>query len=137
VSHWLKAGNRLDLGGLDLAVIHTPGEAPDHICLLDRADRLLFCADILLRGLVWTHLEGGSLEDVITSYQRLMDYFDEFDRLMPGHNEPSLDKDLLPEALAAAEKVLSGKAKFQEVTDPWNRRLKRYCFGEIEILARQ
>jgi glyoxylase-like metal-dependent hydrolase (beta-lactamase superfamily II) len=55
VSHWLVAGDRLDLGGRDLEMIHTPGEAPDHICLLDRADRLLFCGDILLRGPEWTH----------------------------------------------------------------------------------
>lgn len=31
VSHWLKDGERVSLGGKDLEVIHTPGEAPDHI----------------------------------------------------------------------------------------------------------
>ena len=88
-------------------VIHAPGEAPDHICLLDRADRILFCGDILLDGPVWTHLEGGSLKDLVKSYRKLMSYFGEFDRLMPGHNQPWLDKDLLPETLEGAEKVLS------------------------------
>ena len=43
-------------------VIHAPGEAPDHICLLDRADRVLFCGDILLDGPVWTHLEWRQSE---------------------------------------------------------------------------
>lgn len=61
VNHWLKDGERVDFGGLELEVIYTPGEAADHICLLDRADRILFCGDILLHGPVWTHLEGGSL----------------------------------------------------------------------------
>jgi len=136
VSHWLVTGDRLDLGGRDLEVIHTPGEAPDHICLLDRADRLLFCGDILLRGPVWTHLEGGSLKDLVTSYRTLMAYFDEFDHLMPAHNEPWLDRDLLPEALAGAEKVLSGQAEWREVVDPWNRRLRKYSFGRLEILTR-
>jgi glyoxylase-like metal-dependent hydrolase (beta-lactamase superfamily II) len=135
VSHWLKDGDRLDLGGQDLEVIYTPGEAPDHICLLDRVHRLLFCGDILLYGPVWTHLEGGSLRDLLTSYKRLMHFFDAFDYLMPCHNQPWLDKSLLPATLAGAEKVLSGEAKFREITDPWNRRLKQYSFGRFEILT--
>jgi glyoxylase-like metal-dependent hydrolase (beta-lactamase superfamily II) len=137
VSHWLRDGDRLDLGGRELEVIHTPGEAADHICLLDRTDRLLFCGDILLHGGVWTHLEGGSLKDLITSYRILMGYFDEFDHLMPGHNEPWLDKNFLPETLAGAEKVISGQAEFQEIIDPWNKRLRQYSFGRFAILTRQ
>jgi len=136
VRHWLKDGDRFDLGGRDLEVLYTPGEAPDHICLLDRTHRLLFCGDILLQGPVWTHLEGGSLKDLLATYQRLMYFFDDFDYLMPGHNQPWLDKSFLPEALAGAEKVLSGEAKFREITDPWNRRLKQYAFGRLEILTR-
>ena len=106
VNHWLKDRDRFNLGISDLEVIHTPGEAADHICLLDRANRILFCGDILLHGPVWTHLQGGSLKDLITSYRRLMGYFNDFDRLMPSHNEPWLDKDFLPETLAGAERVL-------------------------------
>jgi len=124
VSRWVEDGEQLNLGGKDLEVIHTPGEAPDHICLLDRTDRLVFCGDILLRGPVWTHLEGGSLEDLITSYRKLMNYFDDFDHLMPGHNQPWLEKNLLPETLAGAERVLSGEVKPRKIVDPWNRRLK-------------
>ena len=135
VSHWLKDGDRVDLGGRALEVIYTPGEAPNHICLLDRTHRLLFCGDILLRGPVWTHLEGGSLRDLVASYKKLMGFFDDFDYLMPCHNQPWLDKSFLPETLAGAEKVLSGEAEFREITDPWNRRLKQYSFGRFEILT--
>jgi glyoxylase-like metal-dependent hydrolase (beta-lactamase superfamily II) len=63
VDRWLTDGEWLDFGGLDLEVMYTPGEAVDHICLLDRRDRILFCGDILLHGPVWTHLEG-SLTDL-------------------------------------------------------------------------
>jgi glyoxylase-like metal-dependent hydrolase (beta-lactamase superfamily II) len=56
VSRWLKPSDRIDLGDRDLLVIHTPGEAPDHICLLDETDRILFCGDICCTarcGLTW------------------------------------------------------------------------------------
>ena len=136
VSRWLRPGDRIDLGDRDLFVIHTPGEAEDHICLLDAVDRLLFCGDILLHGPVWTHLEGGSLNELIVSYQRLMGYFNEIDHLMPGHNEPWIDKNLLPECLSAAEKVASGETEYQVIIDPWNRKLRQYSFGRFEILTR-
>lgn len=137
VSRWLTEGDRIDLGGWDLEVIHTPGEAPDHICLLDRANRILFCGDILLHGPVWTHLEGGNLNDLIMSYRKLISYFDAFDYLMPGHNEPWLDKDLLPEALAGAESIISGQVEPSEIIDPWNRALNQYSFDRFSILTRQ
>ena len=137
VIRWLRPGDRIDLGDRDLLVIPTPGEAADHICLLDKTDRILFCGDILLHGPVWTHLEGGNLEDLLMSYRRLMDYFDDFDHLMPGHNEPWLGKELLPASLAGAEKVLSGQAEYREITDPWNRRLREHSFGQFSILTPQ
>jgi glyoxylase-like metal-dependent hydrolase (beta-lactamase superfamily II) len=136
VSRWLKDGDRINLGNRDLEVLYTPGEAADHICLLDRTERILFCGDILLHGPVWTHLEGGSLNELITSYQRLMGHFNDFDHLMPGHNEPWIDKNLLPESLAGAENIASGKAEYQETIDPWNRKLRQYSFGRFDILTR-
>jgi hypothetical protein len=66
-----------------------------------------------------------------------MGYFDDFDHLMPGHNEPWLDKNLLPETLAGAEKIVSGQAEFREIIDPWNRRLRHYSFDRFDILTRQ
>jgi len=135
VSRWLRPGDRIDLGDRDLFVIHTPGEAPDHICLLDNTDRILFCGDILLQGPVWTHLDGGNVEDLLMSYRRLMDYFDDFDHLMPGHNEPWLGKELLPASLAGAEQVVSGQAAYREITDPWNRQLREYPFDRFSILT--
>lgn len=133
VGRWLRAGDRIDLGERDLVVIHTPGEAPDHISLLDHADRLLFCGDILLHGPVWTHLEGGSVEDLVRSYRTLMGYYGDFDHLMPGHNETMLGKELLPASLAGAEQVASGRADSREVLDPWGRKLREHCFGRFSI----
>jgi glyoxylase-like metal-dependent hydrolase (beta-lactamase superfamily II) len=135
VTRWLRAGDRIDLGDRELLVIPTPGEARDHICLLDRTDRILFCGDVLLHGPVWTHLEGGNLRELLMSYRRLMGYFNDFDHLMPGHNEPWLGKELLPASLAGAEKVVSGEAEYQEITDPWSRRLRQYSFDQFSILT--
>lgn len=135
VTRWLRAGDRIDLGDRELLVISTPGESADHICLLDRTDRILFCGDILLHGPVWTHLEGGNLKDLLMSYRRLMDYFDDFDHLMPGHNEPWLTRELLPASLAGSEKIVAGRSEYQEIVDPWGRRLRQYSFDRFSVLT--
>ena len=102
----LKHGETIELGGIRLKVLHTPGEAPDHICLLDETHRILFSGDILLEGAVWSHLDGGDVGALRDSYELLMRHYDEFDFLMPCHNAPCQAKDLLPVALAGAETVL-------------------------------
>ena len=135
VNRWLRSGDRIDLGDRDLLVIPTPGEAPDHVCLLDGTRRILFCGDILLHGGVWTHLEGGNPGDLVKSYRALMEHYDAFDHLMPGHNVPWLGKELLPASLEAAERVISGEAEYRKTTDPWNRPVRRYSFDRFSILT--
>lgn len=108
-----------------MKVIATPGDAPDNICVLDPENRLLFSSDILLHGGIWTHMDGGSVADLAASYRVLMPHVDEFDRIMPSHGEPLLEKALPPASLAAAEQVLSGQAQSTNFIDPWGRHLKK------------
>ena len=136
VSRWLAHGDSLEIGGIRLKVLHTPGEAPDHICLLDLTHRILFSGDILLDGPVWAHLEGGDVHALHESYHLLMQHYDEFDIIMPSHNAPSQSKDLLDLALATTSDILAGKALPQHGVDPWGRSYKRYGSGRISILTR-
>lgn len=136
VSRWLKHGDVVEIGGIGLKVLHTPGEAPDHICLLDQTHRILFCGDILLNGAVWSHLDGGDVSALRASYELLMRHYDEFDFLMPCHNAPCQSKELLPIALAGAGDVLSGKMRPEDGIDPWGRQYKKYDFGPISILTK-
>jgi glyoxylase-like metal-dependent hydrolase (beta-lactamase superfamily II) len=136
VSQWLKHGDTLEIGGIHLKVLHTPGEAPDHICLLEQDQRILFCGDILLDGAVWSHLDGGDVKELCQSYELLMQHHEEFDFLMPCHNTPCQEKDLLPLALSGAQDVLSGIARPQGGMDPWGRHYKKYDFGRISILTK-
>jgi hypothetical protein len=70
------------------------------------------------------------------SYRKLMGHFDEFDYLMPAHNEPWLNKKLLPASLNGAEKVVSGQAEYKIITDPWNRQIREYAFDQFSIWTR-
>lgn len=135
VSRWLKHGDQIEIGGISLKVLHTPGEAPDHICLLDQTHRVLFSGDILLNGPVWSHLVGGDVHELHGSYELLTRFREEFDILMPSHNAPCQDNRLLPAALAITEGILSGELSPSLGVDPWGRRYKKYGSGKITILT--
>ena len=136
VSRWLEHGDVLEVGDIRLKVLHTPGEAPDHICLLDQTHGILFSGDILLNGPVWAHLDGGDVGELHASYELLMRHYDEFDVIMPSHNAPCQGKELLPIALAASKEVLSGKAQSQAGVDLWGRHYNKYEFDRISILSK-
>ena len=133
VTRWLKDGEFIDIGGSQLEVLFTPGEAVDNICLLDRSRRILLSSDIVLLGGVWSHLPGGDVGDLAASYRRLMQNYGDFDRIMPSHGQPWLEKELLPDMLAGADAVLSGASQPSDFTDPWGRHIHKHDFGRFNI----
>ena len=136
VTRWLRDGDQIDIGGSQLEVLFTPGEAVDNICLLDRSRRILCSSDILLLGGVWSHLPGGNVGDLAASYRRLKQHYDDFDRIMPSHGRPWLDKELLLDMLAGAEAVLAGASEPSNFTDPWGRKIRKHNFGRFNIQTR-
>ena len=47
---WLSDGDHVEVAGVRLDVLHTPGHSPGGVCLHDAADRVLFSGDTLFNG---------------------------------------------------------------------------------------
>lgn len=131
VTRWLRDGDVIELGGRRLEVVHTPGHSPDSICLLDRGSRLLWTGDTFYTGAIYTHLPGGDLDRLIESYRRLIDLFPHYDRLMPSHNEPWVEKEILLEALKAAEEIKAGVGRYVEGAGG----IRRYDYGRFSLIV--
>jgi glyoxylase-like metal-dependent hydrolase (beta-lactamase superfamily II) len=134
VTHWFKEGDIIDLGNRSLEVIHTPGHTPDCVCFLDREDRLLFTGDMFYTGGIYTYLNGGDIPTFIASYQKMLEYYEEFDRLMPSHNEPWVEKTLLKEVFKAVVDIAEGRGEFIEGTDR-GQRIRKYDFDRFSIVT--
>lgn len=80
----LGHGDALNLAGLDIEVIHTPGHTPGHCCF--RLDHALFSGDQLFAGSIGrTDLPGGDTAALARSMRdRVMTLPDET-RVLPGH----------------------------------------------------
>lgn len=76
----------LELAGLELTVVHTPGHTPGHCCFVMEAAGVMFSGDQLFAGSIGrTDLPGGDFDQLMDSMrQRVLTYPDETD-VLPGH----------------------------------------------------
>ncbi len=70
----LADGDVIETGEGPLQVVHTPGHAPDHICLWHVESRTLFVGDMLQQGttVVIPASHGGSVSAYLASLDRLL-----------------------------------------------------------------
>ena len=79
----VREGSELDIAGLKIRVIHTPGHTPGSVCYL--IDGHLFTGDTLFEyGTGRTDLPGGSEHDMAESLRRVIPLAREYG-LYPGH----------------------------------------------------
>ncbi len=83
---FLEDGDEVEVAGVQLRVIHTPGHTPGSVSFF--ADGMLFSGDTLFRGSIGrTDLPGGSYEQEMASIvDRLLSLPDET-TVLPGHME--------------------------------------------------
>jgi glyoxylase-like metal-dependent hydrolase (beta-lactamase superfamily II) len=82
--HALDGGDRLQLAGLDIEVLATPGHSPGHVTFV--IDDALFSGDVLFQGSIGrTDLPGGDYETLMASIAGLLERFDDDTAVHPGH----------------------------------------------------
>jgi glyoxylase-like metal-dependent hydrolase (beta-lactamase superfamily II) len=84
--HTVKGGERLDLAGLDIEVLFTPGHSPGHVTYSVADERALFSGDVLFQGSVGrTDLPGADGPTLLRSLAMLLDRFEDETTVYPGH----------------------------------------------------
>lgn len=80
----LEDGDLIELGDSTLRVLHTPGHASNHLCLLMVEDGLLFSGDHILNGST-TVIDppDGNMRQYLRSLDRLL--VEPFDFILPAH----------------------------------------------------
>lgn len=87
VSQFLKAGDRLRWGSLELEVMHTPGHSPGSLSLhLPGEHRRIFSGDTLFAGSIGrTDLWRGSYRQILQSIRDHLLVFPDETPVFPGH----------------------------------------------------
>jgi len=100
----LAGGDVVEVGGLDLRVVGTPGHTGDSLSFLLPADRAVLTGDTVLgRGTTLVAYPDGTLADYLDSLKLLRDAAErqEFDTVLPGHGP------VLSDALGVLEFYIS------------------------------
>ncbi len=82
----LSHGVPLQLAGIDIGVLHTPGHTPGHCCFHLPGEGILFSGDQLFAGSIGrTDLPGGSFSDLMRSMAKHIMTLDDATAVLPGH----------------------------------------------------
>jgi glyoxylase-like metal-dependent hydrolase (beta-lactamase superfamily II) len=112
----LRDGDTVDLGGRRLNVLHTPGHAPDHICLLDERNGILFAQDMAYYGPHYVYSEDADIAAWARSERRLAEELRGAIRTIycAHYLRPCVPPRLLDELADAGEEVAAGEAPLRE-----------------------
>ncbi len=133
----LVDGDELDLGDRVLRVIHTPGHAPDHICLLDEKAGVLWAQDQAYYGPHLVYEPGAGFEDFVATTRRLYDELaGSLRTVYTAHClRPSVPPAFLGELADAAEAVAEGEVVTTPSRGFFGEPVRSADFGHFSILV--
>jgi glyoxylase-like metal-dependent hydrolase (beta-lactamase superfamily II) len=130
ISHSIRGGFKIDLGGRTLEVLSTPGHTPDAISLLDRANGLLFTGDTYYPAPIWLFRPETDLDAYVASVKRLAALAPELKLVLGAHNIPVAQPDVLPKLVDAIQAVRSGQGTIK----PGGEGKAIHTFGGFDFL---
>jgi hydroxyacylglutathione hydrolase len=84
--HTLRGGEQLEIAGLEIDVIFTPGHSPGHVTYSVRDEAAIFSGDVLFQGSVGrTDLPGGDWGTLVDSIRNLVESHPPETKVYPGH----------------------------------------------------
>lgn len=89
-TRWLKDGDKVTFGQVELEVLHCPGHTPGHVVFYHRPGRLLQVGDVLFQGSIGrTDFPRGDHEALIRSIKEKLFPLGDDVTFIPGHGPQS------------------------------------------------
>ena len=84
--HTVTGGEKLELAGMEIEVIFTPGHSPGHVTYWIPGESAIFSGDVLFQGSIGrTDLPGGDGPTLLESIRKLEETLPPETRVYPGH----------------------------------------------------
>ena len=122
---YIHDGCKIDIGGNELEVIHTPGHTQGSVCILDKKDRILFSGDTISSH-VWLFLkESADVKTYAAGISKVIARKSEFDGIVSGHSAAVFKTTLLEKVLHCAQNI--DVSKSVPFPSPLNKHALIYC----------
>lgn len=87
---WLTQGMTVNVGEVELSVLHCPGHTPGHVVFYNAADKLAFVGDVLFKGSIGrTDFPQGDYDTLIKSIKETLLPLGDDVIFVPGHGPQS------------------------------------------------
>ena len=84
--HTVAGGETLQLAGLEIEVLFTPGHSPGHVTYRVADENVVFSGDVLFQGSIGrTDLPGGDHATLLASIAMLLERLPDETLVLPGH----------------------------------------------------
>lgn len=89
-TRWLEEGDKVQVGNIELEVLHIPGHTPGHVIFFDRTGQLAWVGDVLFAGSIGrTDFPGGNHAQLINGITQKLWPLGDAVRFVPGHGPMS------------------------------------------------
>ena len=86
VKQWVEDGDKLDLWGREVQVLHCPGHCPGNIAFFIQDSKICFVGDVIFAGSIGrTDLPGGNFEELESSIRSKIYSLSDDTELAVGH----------------------------------------------------
>jgi hydroxyacylglutathione hydrolase len=84
--HTVAGGETLELAGMEIEVLFTPGHSPGHVTYRVADEAVVFSGDVLFAGSIGrTDLPGGDTPTLMATLAKLLDLLPDETTVYPGH----------------------------------------------------
>ena len=109
VHTWSRDGQKMDIDGFTIQVIHTPGHTPDSVCYFLKDLNWLFVGDTLYPGPLYAHLPESDIAAYAQSLAKLCSFTNKKTLILPGHNAVYTGYTLLKNAATLMKQAIHAK----------------------------
>lgn len=95
----LKDNDRIELGGRELRVLHTPGHSPGHMCFWEAGRGYLFTGDLVYQGTLLAYYPSTDPEAYLASMERISAL--PVKKVLPAHHALHIQPSIIQEITAA------------------------------------
>lgn len=132
----LREGDKVELGGRDLTVLHTPGHTPDCVCLLDEKNGVLFGGDTINTGPIYAQLGDSDVAAFARSARRLAGLASSVRVVYVAHfARYAVDPRFLTEVADGFERLAAGEADLHPAADYLGYPVQEASFQRFSIFV--
>lgn len=102
-SRILADGDKIELGGRTIEVLHTPGHSPGHMCFWEEGRGYLFTGDLIYKGRLYANYPSTDPAAYLRSVERISEVPAE--RIFPGHHSLDVRPELISEIRDALRRL--------------------------------